>query len=390
MKTVDICVIGGGPAGLAAAEAAQSAGATVLVADQMPTLGRKFLMAGKSGLNLTKDEPLEGFWGHVNGSAVLDPALSAFGPDHVKTWAEALDQPVFTGSSGRVFPRAMKASPLLRAWISRLSGAGVSMRTRWRWVGWQGRALRFDAPDGPQLVQADAAVLALGGASWARLGSDGNWAGILEGTAPFEPSNVGLKVPWSEPMARHIGTPVKGVRVSAGKQSFLGEFVISKSGVEGGAIYGISSELRSGGMVEIDLLPDLSLDEVITRLKRPQGKASLANHLRKTLRLTGVKAALLREGGALPERAEDLATRIKRVNLLTQGPQALDEAISTVGGVRLDDVNKDLMLRHRPGVFCAGEMLDWDAPTGGYLITTCLATGFHAGRAAAAYAGISA
>lgn len=387
METVDICVIGGGPAGLAAAEAAAKTGASVLLVDQMPTFGRKFLMAGKSGLNLTKDEPFEIFQDHVQGGGALGSALFAFGPLQVRTWAETLGQPVFTGSSGRVFPRAMKASPLLRAWISRLAGAGVSMRTRWRWTGWQGTSPRFETRDGLRVIQAEAVVLALGGASWAKLGSDGTWAGILGGTAPFGPSNMGLNLRWSVPMTRHIGTPVKGVRVSANGQSALGEFVITNFGAEGGAIYWISGVLRFGGLLEIDLLPDLSLKEVTARLKRPRGKASLANHLRKTLRLTGVKAALLREGGALPERVEALAARAKKVQLPTHGPRPLDEAISTVGGVRLADVDQGLMLTQRPGVFCAGEMLDWDAPTGGYLITTCLATGFHAGRAAAVYAG---
>jgi uncharacterized flavoprotein (TIGR03862 family) len=387
----DVCVIGAGPAGLAAAEAAVAAGARVLVADRMPSLGRKFLMAGKSGLNLTKDEPADAFHAHV---APRHPALAALGPAEVIAWAEALGQPVFTGSSGRVFPRAMKASPLLRAWLRRLDAAGVEMRTRWRWRGWEQGALAFDTPDGPRSLRPGAVVLALGGGSWARLGSNGAWAGLMpEGTvAPFAPSNMGFEVGWSPAMERHFGAPVKPVGLRCGAARVQGECVVSARGIEGSAVYALSAAIRAamgpdGVTVTLDLLPDLSEAEIARRLARPRGKATLSNHLRKTLRLTGVKAALLREGGGpLPADPAGLAARIKAAPLHLLRARPLDEAISTAGGLRLSALEDDLMLRARPGVFCAGEMLDWDAPTGGYLITTCLASGRVAGRAAAAWA----
>lgn len=387
----DVCVIGAGPAGLAAAEAAAAAGAAVLIADRMPSFGRKFLMAGKSGLNLTKDEPRESFQSHVTPR---HPALETLGPAEVIAWAEALGQPVFTGSSGRVFPRAMKASPLLRAWLRRLAGAGVEMRARWRWQGWEDGALRFDTPDGPRSLRPRATVLALGGGSWARLGSDGAWTALLPEavTAPFAPSNMGFEVAWSEAMARHFGAPVKAVGLRCGDAAVQGECVVSARGIEGSAVYALSAALREamepeGVSITLDLLPDLTQAQIAQRLARPRGKASLSNHLRKTLRLTGVKAALLREGGGpLPDDPQALAARIKAAPLRLLRARPIDEAISTVGGLRLSALDGDLMLRDVPGVFCAGEMLDWDAPTGGYLITTCLASGQAAGRAAAAWA----
>ncbi len=387
----DVCVIGGGPAGLAAAEAAAAAGATVLVAERMPSLGRKFLMAGKSGLNLTKDERAEAFHAHVTPA---HPALAALDPAAVIAWAEGLGQAVFTGSSGRVFPRTMKASPLLRAWLRRLDGAGVRFATRWRWQGWDGAALRFDTPEGPRSLRPAAVVLALGGGSWARLGSDGAWTRLLpEGSvAPFAPSNMGFEVAWSTAMERHFGAPVKPVGLRCGTAEVRGECVVSARGIEGSAVYALSPAVREaigddGVTITLDLMPDLAAAEIALRLARPRGKASLSNHLRKSLRLTGVKAALLREGGGpLPSEPEALAARIKAAPLHLLRARPLDEAISTVGGLRLGAVDDRLMLRDRPGVFCAGEMLDWDAPTGGYLITTCLASGRVAGGAAAAWA----
>ena len=384
----DICVIGGGPAGLAAAEASSAQGARVLLVEQKPSLGRKFLMAGKSGLNLTKDEAAAVFRARITHGAALSTSLEAVGPDDVRAWAEGLGQPVFTGSSGRVFPKAMKASPLLRAWIGRLAEAGVEMRTRWRCSGWDGAALVFETAGGPCQVLADATVLACGGGSWSRLGSDGRWAHRLDvPVTPFAPSNAGVRLSWSEPMRRFIGAPVKGVRLSVGDVSARGECVISAEGLEGGVVSEMSPPLRGalgpeGAEILVDLLPDQSLASVVQRLSRPRGKASLSNHLRKSIRLCGVKAALLREGGVLPAEPADLAARIKATPLRVAGCAPLDEAISTVGGVPGQALDEGLMLRDRPGVFCAGEMIDWDAPTGGYLISTCLATGWHAGDAA--------
>jgi len=380
-------VIGGGPAGLMAAGELLDAGLTVTVAEAKPTLGRKFLMAGKSGLNLTKDEPLEELL-QAYGPARdwLEPMLVDFGSEQVRAWSKALGQAVFTGSSGRIFPESMKASPLLRAWLQELAKKGVRFETRWRWTGWQGDAVVFDTPEGDKHLQPDVTVLALGGASWARLGSNGAWADWLEvPLSPFKPVNMGFRRNWSPFMEPHFGAPVKPVRLTVGSHSLLGEFVITKSGIEGGAVYAVSEILRDSGTLMLDLVPDIAVKDVAKRLSRPRGKNSLSNHLRKTLRLKGVKVALLREAGNLPEDIATLAARIKELPLVLDGPAPLDEAISTAGGVpqlALDG----LMLKDRPGVFCAGEMLDWAAPTGGYLLTGCMATGRAAGRQAAAFA----
>ena len=270
--------------------------------------------------------------------------------------------------------------------MAALSDKGVAVRTKWRWTGWDGDALRFETPDGEQVITAKATVLALGGASWARLGSDGAWAEFLDvPLAPFKPANMGFLRDWSDFMKPHFGSPVKPVRLTAGEQSVKGEFVITARGIEGGAVYAISSALRDGGALTLDLVPDISLEEVIAKLKRPRGKNSLSNHLRKTLGLKGAKAALLREAGPLPTDILDLARWIKALQLTIDGPAPMDEAISTAGGVRQTAVTDGLMLKSREGVFCAGEMLDWEAPTGGYLLTACLATGKHAGDNAVLY-----
>ena len=382
-------VIGGGPAGLMAAEALAGAGHAVLLAEAKPTIGRKLLMAGKSGLNLTKDTTPGAFAAaYTRGGDWLAPILAEFGPAEVARWAEDLGVEVFTGSSGRVFPRSMKASPLLRAWTRRLDALGVAVRTRWRWEGWSGPAARFTTPEGPRAVVAEVTVLALGGSSWARLGSDGAWVPILaaEGVevARFRPSNVGFDVGWSPAMARHFGAPVKAVRLAAGGTSLAAEFVVSARGVEGGGIYALAHLLRDGAPLVLDLAPDRGEAELAHRLARPRGGASLANHLRKATGLAPVKVALLREfaPAALADPAAT-ARAIKALPVPLAGPRPLDEAISTAGGVTRAAVDADLMLDARPGVFCAGEMLDWDAPTGGYLLTACLATGRHAGCAAA-------
>ncbi|ARC87472.1 TIGR03862 family flavoprotein [Rhodovulum sp. MB263] len=386
-------VVGAGPAGLMAAEALGAAGVPVAIAEAMAAPARKFLMAGKSGLNLTRDEPFESFLAaYAEAAPRLRPMLADFGPDEVCRWAGGLGQPVFTGSTGRVFPRAMKASPLLRVWLERLAGQGAHLRRRWRWAGWEGGASVFQTPEGPRRVEAGVTILAFGGASWSRLGSDGAWAGPLADAglplAPFRPANVGLRVDWSAPMARHHGAPVKGVALRAGAGPWhRGEFVISARGLEGGGIYALSRPLREGAPLLADLLPDRDAAWIAGRLARPRGKASLSNHLRKALGLDPARLALLMEfGRPLPE-GPALAALIKALPIAHAGPRPLDEAISTAGGLGWEALDAGLMLTARPGTYAAGEMLDWEAPTGGYLLTACLATGLWAGRQAAARLG---
>nr|WP_255766460.1 TIGR03862 family flavoprotein [Nereida sp. MMG025] len=377
-------VIGGGPAGLMAADTLSKAGVSVRVCEAKPSVARKFLMAGKSGLNLTKDVAFDDLLEGFNTSAArLRAPLQKMDAQHVQHWARHLGQPVFTGSSKRVFPKVMKASPLLRAWLGQMD---IDLRTGWRWLGWDGALARFATPDGERLIEADVTILALGGASWARLGSDGSWASALAAQnvplVPFQPVNMGFVVDWSDHMQRHFGTPVKGVALHVGSQTERAEFVISARGIEGGGIYLVSKPMRDGAPLTLDLLPDQSVEHIRQKLAR-RGKASLTNHLRKSLRLPPVKQALLMEfGRPLPD---DLAPLIKALPIKHSGPRSMDEAISTSGGISWDGVTDDLMLKARAGVFCAGEMLDWDAPTGGYLITGCLATGQHAAQGALRY-----
>ncbi len=375
MSEVDVLVIGAGPAGLMAAEAAATAGAGVLVVDHMPSPARKFLMAGKSGLNLTKDEAPERFLAAYGNSPVVR-YVAEFGPAEVKAWAEGLGQALFTGSTGRVFPVAMKASPLLRAWLGRLDRLGVVRRHRWRWLG----GGLFETPAGRMRLAAKATVLACGGASWARLGSDGHWTEALsEGAlAPFAPANGALCVDWSAHMVPHFGTPVKNTGLCAGEQNHRGEFVVTKNGLEGGGLYPLTPALRAGMPLVLDLKPDWSAERVAERLTTARG--SLSNRLRKGLRLTPVQIALFMEN-ARPV-PPDPVRLIKSLPIRAVGVAPLDDAISTAGGLRFDALTPDLMLRSRPGVFACGEMLDWEAPTGGYLLTACLATGHAAGRAA--------
>jgi hypothetical protein len=387
-EAVDALVIGAGPAGLMAAEELARAGRSVVIAEGKPSAGRKFLMAGKSGLNLTKDEEFEGFAAAYGAAAEwLSPMLRDMGPAEVVAWAEALGQPVFTGSSGRVFPAAMKASPLLRAWLRKMP---TELRLGWRWTGWDGDGWSFETREGPRVLAPKVVVLALGGASWARLGSDGDWAGRLaeKGVelAPFKPANMGFVVDWSAHMAAHFGSPVKGVGLKKSNgTSVMGEFVVSARGVEGGGVYAVSAEVRDGAALVVDLLPDLGVEEVAARLAARPRKRTVSQHLEKALRLDPVKRALLQEfGRPLPEGAE-LAQLIKGLEIRHQGPRPMDEAISTAGGVARAGIDEGLMLRALPGVFVAGEMLDWEAPTGGYLITGCLATGRWAGRHAAGW-----
>lgn len=382
----DALVIGAGPAGLMAAEALATAGRQVLVCEAKPSPARKFLMAGKSGLNLTKDEPPAAFAARFDADW-LAPVLAGFGPAEVMDWARGLGQEVFTGSSGRVFPVAMKASPLLRAWLARLGGAGVELRTRWRWAGFEDQALAFDTPEGRQTVRPAVTVLALGGASWPRLGSDAAWVPWLSAkgvtVAPFRPANMGFGVAWSDHMTRHFGEPVKGAALVAGAQRERGEFVVTARGIEGGGVYAVSRALREGAALTLDLAPNRSLAEVAGRLAKGPGKETVANWLRKVLKLDPVKIALLQEWGRPLPRGDRLARLIKALPVRHAGPGPISEAISSAGGIARDSLTDGLELKALPGIFAAGEMLDWEAPTGGYLLTACLATGLWAGRAAA-------
>ena len=379
-------VIGAGPSGLMAAEALASAGHRVIVTEAKPSPARKFLMAGKSGLNLTKDEPLEQFSQNY-APGWLAPVLAAFGPAQVQNWARDLGQDVFTGTSGRVFPVTMKASPLLRSWLRRLGQSGVELRTRWQWQGFTDNGLLFDTPEGKQTLKPSATVLALGGASWARLGSDGSWAPWLADKgipiAPFLPANMGFQVDWSPYMARFFGHPVKGAALIAAGQIDRGEFVISKRGIEGGGVYAVSAAVRDGAPLLLDLVPEWDSTEVARRLASGPGKETVANWLRKSLRLDPVRLALLQEWGRPLPSGEALASLIKALPVRHNGPRPMDEAISTSGGVMQAGLTDGLELRAMPGVFACGEMLDWEAPTGGYLLTGCLATGLWAGRHAA-------
>lgn len=393
-QKVTALVIGAGPAGLMAADVLAGAGVAVKVTEAKPSPARKFLMAGKSGLNLTKAETAEAFMSaYAEAKDWLCPMLEAFGPKHVEAWAEGLGQEVFIGSTGRVFPKAMKASPLLRAWLGRLSNLGVELRTRWHWQGWdETGGLIFETPAGRQVEHPDTTILALGGASWARLGSDGAWAPWLAEKGveltPFQPANVGLSVEWSDHMARHFGAPLKAISFHAGNQVSRGECVISSKGLEGGGIYSLSRPLREGAPLTLDLAPDLGLADVAQRLER-RGKESLSNHLRKALKFDPTRIALLQEfARPLPRDPAALAAVIKTLPIKHNGLHPMDEAISTAGGICRTALTDDLMLQSIPGVFACGEMLDWEAPTGGYLLTACFATGRWAGLGAAKHLGI--
>jgi uncharacterized flavoprotein (TIGR03862 family) len=313
--------------------------------------------------------------------------VESFDADAIRAWAAGLGQETFAGSSHRVFPVAMKASPLLRAWLGRLEGHGVAFRTRWRWLGWEDGVHRFTTPDGEVAVRATVTVLALGGASWARLGSDGAWTGALEDigarAVPFRPANAGLSVSWSPEMERHFGAPVKGVALSAGQERTRGEFVISRKGLEGGGVYAIFAAVRDGAPLVADLLPDLSKAEIADRLQRASPRDSRTNRLRKALRLDPARLALFNEFGRPFPDDQDLPSLLKSLPIRHDGPRPMDEAISTAGGVSWDSLDGDLMLKTAPGIYVAGEMIDWEAPTGGYLLTACLATGRWAGIAAA-------
>ena len=380
-----------------AAEVLARGGAEVTVYDRMPSAGRKFLMAGRGGLNLTHSEPLEAFLARYGEAAPrLRAAIEALPPDAVRAWAEQLGQETFVGSSGRVFPRAMKASPLLRAWLRRLDAASVRFAFRHRWSGWDGERLTFDTPDGAISVDASATVLALGGASWPRLGSDGTWAEPLTQTgitvAPLVPANCGFVAGWSDHFrTRFAGQPLKRLALSFGQHIVRGEAIVTATGLEGGAIYALSGPLRDAiaatgeAVLTIALRPDISEDDLIRRLSAPRAKQSLSNFLRKALSLAPAEIGLLQEVSkgqlsALPPHA--LARLINAVPVRLTATAPIARAISTAGGVAFDDVDEHFMLRRKPGVFVAGEMLDWDAPTGGYLLQASFATGAAAGQGA--------
>lgn len=393
--SVRATIIGGGPAGLMAAEVLGQAGAQVTVFDAKPSMGRKFLMAGKSGLNLTTDAPLEKLLPRFYEAADrLEPMLADFDAKAIQGWAKRLQQPVFTGSSGRVFPEAMKASPLLRAWFARLDALGVRRVTRARWEGWDDAgALVFDPPQEAQFMQPDVTILALGGASWARLGSDGAWANMLKyrdvPVTPFGASNVGVSVDWSTHMQRHFGAPIKAVKWTVNGIQSRGEAVVSAHGLEGGGLYPLARHIDASTSLFVDLLPDMAAAQIAERLSKKRGKASLSNHLRKALRLSSVKIAMLQEWSRpVPQNAVALAALIKNLPVAHAGLRPMDQAISTHGGVAWNALDDCLMLKSMPGVFCAGEMVDWDAPTGGYLLTGCFATGRWAGQAAARRLGL--
>lgn len=371
-----------------AADELLRAGLQVVLAESKPSAGRKFLMAGKSGLNLTKAEPEALFVSRYAESAEwLAPMIADFGPDQIQDWARNLGQPVFTGSSGRVFPVSMKGSPLLRAWLSDLLTRGLQVRTRWRCVGVGRHTADFDTPLGRTTLEFSACVLALGGASWARLGSDGAWVPMLADhgveVAPFQPANMGVSVNWTAHMTPCFGAPLKPITLTAGAQTLRGEAVVTARGLEGSGIYAVSRAIREGATLRIDLFPDASLERLTSRLASRPRSESLVTSLKK-LGLVGARLALALEcGRPIPPDPALRAATLKSLPIPVIGPRPLDEAISTAGGIARTALTEDLMLRALPGVFAAGEMLDWEAPTGGYLLTACLATGRWAGRAAA-------
>lgn len=400
-----VAVIGGGPAGLMAAEVARSAGAEVDVYERKGSVGRKFLIAGKGGLNLTHSEAKAAFVQRFRERAPqVEAWLEDFDAETLREWAGGLGVETFVGSSGRVFPSDLKAAPLLRGWVRRLRESGVRFHVHHRWLGWnEAGALRFATLEGEIEVLADATVLALGGGSWPQLGSDGAWLPLLQersvDVAPLQPSNCGFDIEWSEHLAtRHAGAPLKPVvahwRDANGKEHALqGECVVSAQGIEGSLVYALSADLRDAiarnghGTLQLDLAPGRSLERLQQDLSKPRGHRSVSEHLRRQVGISGVKAALLYEMLDKPQLDNPalLARTIHRLSLTLKQPRPLAEVISTAGGVRLEAMRADLMLEALPGVFCAGEMLDWEAPTGGYLLTASMASGYRAGKGAAVW-----
>lgn len=378
-----VVVIGAGPAGLMAAEVLAGAGARVAVYDRMPSVARKFLMAGRGGLNLTHSEPMDRFGSRYGKrAAVLKPALDAFTPKDLRAWADSLGAETFVGSSGRVFPKAMKASPLLRAWLNRLEGLGVVIHPRHDWRGWDGEAIVFNTPNGTAHVKADRTILALGGASWPRLGSDGGWVSLLEAKgveiASLRPANAGFVTTWTAHFTgKFAGEPLKNIALSFGGKTVRGEAMLTRTGIEGGAVYALSGALRDAiardghADLTIDLRPDMNAGQVASKLGRASAKDSLSNRLRKALNLSPAAIGLVHE-----TKAAD----IKAVSLRLTAMQGLDRAISSAGGIRFEGLTPDFELRALPGVYAIGEMLDWEAPTGGYLLQACFATAVAAAR----------
>jgi len=395
-----VAIIGGGPAGLMAAEVLLNSGVKVDLYDAMPSVGRKFLLAGKGGMNITHSEPLDQFLSRYGKCrAHIEPLLNTFGPDELRDWIHGLGIETFVGTSGRVFPVDMKAAPLLRAWLHRLRAGGVRFHMRHRWLGWDGQGhLRFETPQGEKVKEADALLLALGGGSWARLGSDGAWVSLLAERgipiAPLKPANCGFECDWSEHLrSGFAGQPLKSVAVNFTDVDGIvhrrqGEFVLTKTGVEGGLIYALSAHLRDAvdtkgsALIHIDHAPARDLQRVIDEVSHPRGSRSMASHLQSRLSIRGVKAALLRELASKEDYADPvrLAHAIKALPLRLNATRPLDEAISSAGGVLFEALDEHLMARTNPGLFCAGEMLDWEAPTGGYLLTACFSSGRAAGN----------
>jgi uncharacterized flavoprotein (TIGR03862 family) len=400
-----VAVIGGGPAGLMAAEVLSQAGVHVDLYDAMPSVGRKFLLAGKGGMNITHSEPAADFVQRYGARAAeVGQWLEQFDQQAVRDWIHGLGIDTFVGTSGRVFPSDMKAAPLLRAWLHRLREAGVQFHMRHRWLGWRDGQLVFASPAGEQLVRADAVILALGGGSWARLGSSGAWVGLLAreavAVAPLAPSNCGFDVDWSEHFSsRHAGAPLTTVAIEstgAGGQPVRrqGQFVVTSTGVEGSLIYALSAPLRDqiagsgSATIYLDLVPDFSAQRVEAEVTHPRGARSMSSHLQSRLGIKGVKSGLLRECLTAEQFADpaQLAAAIKRLPVVLKRARPIDEAISSAGGIRFDAMDPQTsMLRALPGVFAAGEMIDWEAPTGGYLLTACFASGRAAGRGALAW-----
>lgn len=391
-----VAIIGGGPAGLMAAEVLSQAGIKVDLYDGMPSVGRKFLLAGVGGMNITHSEAYPAFLSrYAERAPQIAPLLRSFGAEALCQWIHDLGIETFVGSSGRVFPTDMKAAPLLRAWLKRLREAGVVIHTRHRWLGWDGNGdLRIDSPEGEKTVQPDATLLALGGGSWSRLGSDGAWMLALEqrgvGLAPLQPSNCGFEVQaWSELMvSKFAGTPLKNIAIGLNDDvPRLGECVITATGIEGSLIYALSAPIREAinqhgsATIHLDLLPGKPVDKIQSALSKQRGSRSMSKHLHSQLGLDGVKAALLRELTPADYFTDPalLAKAIKALPLTLVKTRPLDEAISSAGGVMFESMDERLMLKQLPGVFCAGEMLDWEAPTGGYLLTACFASGRAAG-----------
>ncbi len=409
MQPKSAALIGGGPAGLMAAEVLVRGGIQVDLYDTMPSAGRKFLVAGKGGLNLTHSEPFDQFLDHYGmRRAQLEPLLRLFGPDELRAWAAGLGVETFVGSSNRVFPVGMKSAPLLRLWLARLRASGVIFHFRHEWTGWtSSHLLRFKTSDGEISIQPQAVVLALGGASWPITGSTGAWVPLLVGrgvaVASLKPSNCGFDVAWSEHFStRFAGYPLKSVVLSftdSKGNTFhqQGEFIITKTGVEGSLIYAFSATLRdeidlSGrAVIHLDLAPGWTHERLVERLSRPRGSRSMASHLEKSVGIKGVKAGLLWEFVPKDDFAdpEKLALAIQDLPVALLSPRPIEEAISSAGGVRFDELDDHLMLHKLPGVFCAGEMLDWEAPTGGYLMTACFASGRAAGLGALSWLGDS-